>query len=125
MMMIERETPEHWKWAYHITSKTNIDSIVKGGLQPTFHPHVSDIPVIFAEPDLEGVMPYYEKGTVILRFKTPGLGTTEDGETVIFGGSEGGGEPDLPLVGKEGEDGVIPPERIQFLAGNKFDWLLV
>jgi hypothetical protein len=88
------------------------------------HPHVADIPVIFVEPDLDGIAPYYRKGMAVLRFKTPGFGSTDDGEDVIFGGSESGGPPDPPMVGKDGEDGVIPPERLQVLVGKRFQWLV-
>lgn len=111
-------------WAYHVTPKANIESILQDGLKPTMHAHVPDFPVIFVEPDIEGVEPYYTKDMAVLRFKTPGFGTTEDGESVIFGGSPVGGPPDDPLVGAPGEDGVIPPERIQILVDRKFQWML-
>lgn len=83
---------------------------------------ILDVPVVFVEPDLEGVLPYYGPGIAVLRFKTPGFGTTEDGETVVFGG-DGVDVPDAPFVGRAGEPGVIPPERIQVLVGKKFRWL--
>lgn len=121
---MDRATPRDWVWAYHITPKTNLESIVISGLKPTVHSHVPDFPVIFVEPDLDGVEPYYAEGMAVLRFKTPGFGMTEDGENVIFGGSPVGGPPDAPLVGTPGEDGVVPPERIQILADRKFQWLI-
>lgn len=121
---MDRATPHDWVWAYHVTPETALESISMEGLKPNMHAHVPDFPVIFVEPDLEGVEPYYGHGMAILRFKTPGFGTTEDGESVIFGGSERGGPPDVPLVGDSGEDGVIPPERIQILVDRKFQWLV-
>jgi len=117
MAVTARETPKDWVWAYHVTSQGNLDSIAKTGLQPNFHSHVPDVPVIFVEPDLEGVEPYYGEGMAVLRFKTPGFGTTEDGENVLFAG-------DHPLVGPRGDPGVIPPERIQILVDRKFQWLV-
>lgn len=111
-------------WAYHVTAEENLNSIAKGGLESALHAHVEGIPVIFVEPDIAGVEPYYREGMVVLRFKTPGFGTTDDGESVIFGGSERGGPPDPPLVGKRGEDGIIPPERIQILVDRKFEWMI-
>lgn len=121
---MDRTTPKDWVWAYHVTPEPNLPSIVQEGLRPYMHAHVEDIPVIFVEPELEGIEPYYGPGMAILRFKTPGFGTTEDGESVLFAGSEEGGPPDEPFVGDAGEDGVIPPERIQVLIGNKFQWLV-
>jgi hypothetical protein len=122
--MLDRATPRDWVWAYHITPKTNLELIVMDGLKPNFHPHVQDFPVIFVEPDLDGVEPYYAEGMAVLRFKTPGFGTTEDGENVIFGGNPTGGFPDAPLVGLSGEDGAVPAERIQILVDRKFQWLI-
>lgn len=119
-----RSTPRDWVWAYHVTLRGNLESIIMSGLRPSLHAHVPDSPVIFVEPDIDGVEPYYTEGMAVLRFKTPGFGTTEDGESVIFGGSERGGSPDEPLVGAPGEDGVIPPEQIQILADRKFQWLI-
>lgn len=121
---MDRTTPKDWVWAYHATPEQFIPSIAEEGLKPNRHPHVEDVPVIFVEPDFEGIEPYYDPGMAALRFKTPGFGTTEDGEYVIFGGSESGGVPEEPLVGEAGEDGVIPPERIQILVGKKFQWLV-
>lgn len=114
---MDRETPKDWVWAYHVTPGANVESILENGLQPNPHQHVDGESAIFVEPDLEGVEPYYGEGMAVLRFKTPGFGTTSDGESVIFGGSE-------PLVGEEGDDGVIPPERIQILVGRKFQWMI-
>jgi hypothetical protein len=122
--MVDRETPPNWVWAYHVTPQEFLVLISKVGLRPTMHPHVSDVPVIFVEPDIEGVEPYYREGMAVLRFKTPGFGTTDDGENVIFGGSEPGSVPDDPLVGRRGADGVVPPERIQVLADRTFRWLI-
>lgn len=122
--MTDRTTPPDWKWAYHVTLQEFVEPISQVGLRPTMHPHVSDVPVIFVEPDLDGVAPYYREGMAVLRFKTPGFGATDDGESVIFGGNERGGVPDEPLVGKRGEDGVVPPERIQVLIDRKFRWLV-
>lgn len=122
---MDRQTPSDWQWAYHVTPQEFLDSISREGLRPTLHPHVSNVPVIFVEPDLDGVQPYYREGMAVLRFKTPGLGTTDDGENVIFGGSESGGPPDPPLSGRRGEDGVVPPERIQVLLDKKFRWLVL
>jgi hypothetical protein len=121
---MDRITPPDWSWAYHVTLEEFVGSIAKNGLRPAMHPHVSAVPVIFVEPDLDGIAPYYSEGMVVLRFKTPGFGTTDDGENVIFGGSESGTPPDPPLVGRSGEDGVVPPERIQVLVNNKFRWLI-
>jgi len=120
-----RETPDDWVWAYHVTAEANLDSIVREGLKPQRHKSALDAPVIFVEPDLEGVDPYYTRGTVVLRFKTPGFGTTKDGESVIFGGSERPDvPPDPPLVGGPGEDGVILAERMQIPRGRHFKWLV-
>jgi hypothetical protein len=113
----ERDTPKDWVWAYHVTSENNLDSIAREGLKPNLHEHVPDHPVIFVEPDLEGVEPYYGEGMALLRFKTPGFGTSEDGESVLFAG-------DPPFVGPLRADGVIPPERIQILVDRKFRWLI-
>lgn len=111
-------------WAYHVTHKDLLASIKKEGLKPEWH-RSADTIVIFVEPDLEGVEPYIAKDTVVLRFKTPGFGATDYGETVIFGGNEYENEyPELPLVGERGTDGVIPPERLQILKGKKFEWLV-
>ena len=115
--MTERDTPKDWVWAYHVTSENNLDSIAREGLKPNLHEHVPDHPVIFVEPDLDGVEPYYGEGMALLRFKTPGFGTSEDGESVLFAG-------DPPFVGPLGADGVIPPERIQILVDRKFRWLV-
>lgn len=114
---MDRETPRDWVWAYHVTLDRNLESIAMEGLKPNFHEHVPDIPVVFVEPDLEGVEPYYGEGMAVLRFKTPGFGATEDGEDVLFAG-------DPPFVGSPGEAGVIPPERIQILIDRKFRWLI-
>lgn len=120
-----RETPKDWVWAYHVTPESNLESIANEGLNPTWHPHVEDAPVIFVEPDVAGIEPYYQAGMAVLRFKTPGFGTTDDGENVIFGGSQNDTRPpDPPLIGDEGEDGVIPPERVQILRAKKFGWLI-
>jgi hypothetical protein len=116
-MIMDRETPRDWVWAYHVTPEGNLDSIAREGLKPNLHEHAPDIPVVFVEPDLEGVTPYYGEGMAVLRFKTPGFGTTEDGEDVLFAG-------DPPFVGPPGEAGVIPPERIQILVDRKFRWLI-
>ena len=87
---------------------------------------MEDAPVLFIEPDLDGLSPYHHPGkTVVLRFKTPGFGTTEDGEAVIYGGSmRPGGPPEAPFVGAPGEDGAIPRERLQVLRGKQFQWLV-
>src|SRR5258707_1138478 len=120
-MAVERKTPENWVWAYHATPWKAPRSIVKNGLKPTPHEAVDGMAVIFVEPDLEGVSAYYTEGMAVLRFKTPGFGTTEDGESVIFGGSDRrDAAPDLPMVGGPGEEGVIPPERIQVYFDKKF-----
>lgn len=109
--------PKDWVWAYHTTPGANLPSIKKEGLRPEWHSHVEDAPVIFVERDVEGVEPYLEKGSVILRFRTPGFGSTEDGEDVIFGGPDTAreGRPDAPLEGPPGSDGAIPPDRIEVL----------
>lgn len=120
----DRETPRDWVWAYHVTPEKNLPSITVEGLKPTLHAHVPDFPVIFVEPDLDGVEPYYAEGMAILRFKTPGFGSTEDGESVIFGGNPTGGTPEAPLTGAPGEDGVVLPERIQVLFDRRFRWLV-
>ncbi len=100
-------------------------SIAQAGLHPTLHPHVEEMPIIFVEPDIDGVKPYYTKGMALLRFKTPGFGDTPDGESVIFGGSSPHtGYPEPPLVGEAGEDGVVPPDKIQVLVETKFEWLV-
>lgn len=121
---MDRTTPKGWVWAYHGTPQKSLDSIAKHGLKPTPHEAVDGAPVIFVEPELEGIEPYYTEGMAILRFKTPDFASTDDGESVLFAGSERGGVPDEPFVGKPGEDGVIPPERIQVLFDNKFRWLV-
>jgi len=120
------KTPSSWVWAYHATLRKFLSSIRTNGLRPAWHSHVEDAPVIFVEPDLDGVLPYHRPPeTVVLRFKTPGFGNTEDGETVIYGGSERpNAYPDEPLVGERGEDGVIQPECIQILRGKSFEWLI-
>lgn len=120
-----RETPPDWVWAYHVAPKNALSAIKVQGLKPHWHAHVEEAPVIFVEPDHDGVMPYYEpEHTVILRFKTPGFGTTEDGESVIYGASaRPNAPPDKPLVGKPGADGSIPPERLQIERNGKFKWL--
>lgn len=122
---LDRKTPRDWEWAYHVTSEAHMDPIAREGLKPHLHRSVPDAPVIFVEPEPEGVEPYHAPGTVILRFKTPGFGTTDDGENVIFGGSaDPSRPPDPPFVGGPGEDGVIPPERIQIFRGRRFGWLV-
>ncbi len=81
--------------------------------------------MIFVEPELEGVTPYIAQGIAVLRFKTPGFGTTEDGESVLFSGSEHeNSPPDPPFVGEPGQDGIIPPERIEILQGQHWEWLV-
>lgn len=109
--------PKDWVWAYHTTHRANLPSIKTEGLRPGWHEHVQEAPVIFVERDVEGLEPYVGEGSVILRFKTPGFGATEDGEDVIFGGPgvSREGYPDAPLVGPSGSDGVIPPDRIEVL----------
>ncbi len=121
-----RKTPSYWVWAYHVAPVSALSSIKAQGLRPEWHAHVEDAPVIFVESDREGVEPYYEpRKTVILRFKTSGFGTTEDGENVIYGGSlREGAPPDEPLVGNPGEEGAIPPKRLQVERSGKFEWLI-
>lgn len=119
-----RATPKDWVWVYHGTPEKNLNSIVKHGLKPTPHEAVDGAPVIFVEPEIEGIEPYYFDGMAILRFKTPGFASTDDGESVLFAGSERGDIPDEPFVRGAGEDGVIPPERIQILVGRKFEWII-
>lgn len=121
-MLMERTTPKDWTWAYHATPEYFLLSISLEGLEPASHPSTPEIPTLFVEPDLEGIEPYYAPGIAILRFKTPGFGTTDDGETVLFGG-DGAGEPPPPFMGKSGEAGAIPPERIQVMVGRRFQWL--
>ena len=122
---MNRATPPDWVWAYHVAPVHALVQIQKQGLKPEWHPHVEDAPVIFVEPDVDGVLPYRKRGTVILRFKTPGFGDTEDGETVIYGGSQRPNAlPDAPLVGQRGEDGAIPPERIQIMLRDEWTWLV-
>lgn len=122
----ERETPPDWVWAYHVAPRSALPSIKRWGLRPHWHAHVEDAPVIFVEPDREGVAPYRKpRNTVVLRFKTPGFGTTDDGESVIYGGSlRPSAPPDKPLVGRPGEEGTIPPKRLQIEQHNKFEWLV-
>lgn len=106
--------------AYHLTLEVFLDSIAKEGLKLGWHPSVAEAPVIFVEPDLAGVEPYFQEGAVVLRFKTPGFG-----ESVIFGGSvHEGHPPEPPLVGRPGDVGVIPPERLQILREGRFTWLI-
>ena len=121
-----RQTPSHWVWAYHVAPKSALPSIKTRGLRPHWHAHVEEAPIIFVEPDREGVAPYYEpRNTVVLRFKTPGFGTTDDGESVIYGGSlREGAPPDKPLVGNPGTDGTIPPMRLQIEQSGKFEWFV-
>lgn len=121
-----RNSPADWFWAYHVASNEFLPSIAKGGLKPALHPHVEGIPVVFVEPDLEGVMPYHTRGkTTVLRFRTPGFGDTEDGETVLYSGSHRKmSPPDSPFVGGPGEYGVIPPQRLQMLRDKAFVWLI-
>src|SRR3990172_1035417 len=69
---MDRTSPPDWDWAYHTTLEEFVEPISKNGLRPTMHPHVSKIPVIFVEPDLDGIAPYYREGMAVLRFKTPG-----------------------------------------------------
>jgi hypothetical protein len=106
---------QDWVWAYHTTTKANLESICQYGLCPTWHEHVEDAPVIFVEPDVEGLEPYVDADSVVFRFKTPGFGTTEDGEAVIYGGPGRSGRPDPPFVGDVGSDGVIPPSNLEIL----------
>jgi hypothetical protein len=115
-------TPKDWVWAYHTAHEANLPSIQKEGLRPERHEHVEDAPVIFVERELEGLEPYITRESVVLRFRTPGFGGTEDGEDVIFGGpgSSREGYPDPPLVGPSGSDGVIPPDQLQVLVGKKW-----
>jgi hypothetical protein len=104
-----------WVWAYHVTSERFIPSIAQHGLRPTIHQHVpGGAPVLFVEPDLAGVEPYWHPGLAVLRFKTPGFASTEDGEDVLFGG-----EP--PFVG---DPGAIPPEALFILVGKRFQRLV-
>jgi hypothetical protein len=120
---MERTTPKDWAWAYHVTLKTFLSRIAEEGLVPGHHPRAGNEPVLFVEPDVEGVEPYLSRGTTVIRFKTPGFETTEDGESVIVGG-DGAGSPPAPFVGEPGVVGIVPPERIQVLEGKKFKWLL-
>ena len=110
-----RETPSGWAWAYHVTPLAFIPTIECGGLRANMHAHV-DEEALFVEPSFEGVEPYLAQGVVVLRFKTPGFASTEDGEDVLF-------PDDDPFVSVAGER-VIPQERLQILDGNKFRWLL-
>lgn len=122
---MDRQTPASWDWAYHVAAEDLLGSISREGLQPNWHSSVLEAPVIFVEPDPDGIEPYYHEGTVVLRFKTPGFGSTEDGELVIYGGARRPGDPpDAPLVGEPGSNGAIPPERLQILRNRKFDWLV-
>jgi hypothetical protein len=114
---VNRKTPADWVWAYHVTPEEFLPSIAKEGLRPMPNRWAENKPVIFVEPDLDGVEGYRGEGIATLRFKTPGFGTTNYGESVLFA-------PDAPFVGKSGEDGVIPPERIQVLRGRRFGWLV-
>lgn len=119
--MTESEVPSNWVWAYHSTMLKFIPSIQKRGLLPERHRHVDGVPVIFVEPALDGITPYMEEGvTAALRFKTPGFGTTDDGETVIYSAPGEDGRPQDPLVGKRGQIGHIPPERIQTMVNGKW-----
>lgn len=122
-MAFDRKTPPDWVWAYHVTPAQFLPSIVERGLQPNRHPHVEDVPVLFVEPDLAGVEPYWGPGMALLRFKVPGFGATEDGESVLFGG-DGKGSVPPPFEGAPGEAGAIPPEKLQVLEGKRFRWLL-
>ncbi len=124
LRVASRKTPPEWMWAYHATPKRSLPGISKHGLRPTWHTSVKDAPVVFVEPEVEGVEPYIAEGGATIRFKTPGFGCTEDGEDVVFGGSANKVlSPDPPFVGKPGEDGVIPRERIQVLRGDRWGWL--
>jgi hypothetical protein len=70
-------------WAYHVTMKSFLPSILKDGLRPTAHEHTHGEPVIFVEDDEEQASIYHEPPkTVMLRFKVPWFGTTDDGEYV-------------------------------------------
>ncbi len=125
-LMVNRNTPGSWVWAYHVTGEGLLPQIVKEGLAPSLHPSLEEEPILFVEPELEGVEPYIWDDTATLRFKTPGFGTTEGGESVLYGGSQGCAMalPDDPFVGAEGEDGVIPPERIEIMREGEWGWLI-
>lgn len=125
-MAFSRETPEWPEWAYHVTSLELVDEIAAKGLKAEPNAKANDEPVIFVEPDLDGVLPYHHPGrTAVLRFRTPGFAELDNGETVLFGKSEySDGYPDLPLVGDRGGVGRVPPERLQILHKGKWRWLL-
>lgn len=114
---------QYWVWAYHTTHQDLLPQIAATGLQANWHEHVEDAPVIFVEPTLEGLAPYIDKNSVVLRFKTPGFGSTEDGEDVIFS-EESRGTFSQPLEGTPGEPGYVPPERLQLLVGREWRWLV-
>lgn len=120
---MNRETPKGWVWAYHVTLEQFLSSISEEGLKPTRHEALESAPVIFVEPNVAGVEPYWARGMALLRFRTPGFDSTDDGEDVIVGG-DGVGAPPEPLVGEPGEAGVVPPERLQVLVDKKFKWLI-
>lgn len=108
-------------WAYHATKMEFVPSIQKDGLLPERHRHVHGEPVIFVEPEFDGIEPYMTEGvTVALRFKTPGFGMTDDGETVIFSSPGPDGRPEPPIVGGRGEIGAIPPDQIQAMVNGKW-----
>jgi hypothetical protein len=95
------------KWAYHATPKEFLGSIRRKGLRPSPHAHVPEgEAVLFVERDLAGLKPYLGSGIVVLRFPTPGFGSTDDGEDVLYGG-------DPPFVGSG--DGAIPAELIEIM----------
>ncbi len=71
---------------------------------------------IFVEPSVEGVQPYLEPNSAILRFLSPGYGETEWGDYVVYGGSQYENQiPDAPFVGAPGTRGAIPPEELEIL----------
>ena len=82
---------------------------------PQPHEHVEDdTPVIFVEADVVGAEVYASADTVTLRFRTPGFGTTEDGEYVLYA-------PDAPFVTSRSDRiGTIPPSEINVLKRGKW-----
>lgn len=110
-----------WVMAYHVTPNALLPLITVEGLRPAPHAHLGDGEVaLFVEPELEGVLPYYDPHTTtVLRFRTPGFSQTEDGEDVLFGGPWPGPNdpPSPPFEGEPGAMGVIPPSAIDRMVG--------
>jgi len=76
-------------YAYHATIAEFLPSIAAHGLRASYNAWLGE-DVIFVEPDREGSAIYLEPGRgVMLRMNVPGIGSTPDGECVLY---------DTPLV---------------------------